>query len=50
MKIIDNFVSRENRRYTFIIGSVIASSLTGFIFGAISASVVWFILLNFSPK
>ncbi len=50
MSIIDNFVSRSDRNYHFKIGTVIASSLTGFIAGAVSISIVWYILLNFTPK
>jgi len=37
----NDFISKEKRNYKFKIGSTIASSLTGFIFGVIVASIVW---------
>jgi len=41
MGISRDFVSREQRQFTFKIGSVIASSLAGFVVGVIVASVIW---------
>ncbi len=45
-KIIRDFISEETRDYKFKIGSVIASSLTGFICGAVVASLIWMIALG----
>lgn len=45
-KITRDFVSKESRDYTFKIGKSVASSLTGFIFGVVSASIVWITALN----
>jgi hypothetical protein len=43
-KIINDFVlSEENPQYKFKIGRTVASSLTGFIFGAIFSSIIWFV-------
>jgi len=43
-----DFVSRDPRQYKLKIGRTIASSLTGFIVGVISASIVWmYALQNF---
>ena len=36
-----DFVSQEKKSYRFIIGKVLASSLSGFIAGFIFASVIW---------
>jgi hypothetical protein len=41
MDISKDFISKEQRDYKFKIGSVIASSLTGFLVGAIVASTIW---------
>lgn len=38
---IENFISREARRLNFRIGSHLASSLSGFIAGAIVASIIF---------
>ncbi len=43
--ILRDFISEENRKFKFKIGSVIASSLAGFIAGAIVASIVWAIFV-----
>jgi hypothetical protein len=40
-KILRDFISEENRDYKFKLGRMVASSLTGFIFGAIMASIIW---------
>jgi len=41
-KIKQEFISQEEKIYKFKLGHMIASSLTGFIFGAIFASIIWF--------
>ncbi len=45
-RIVRDFISEENREYKFKVGSVIASSLTGFICGAAVASFIWMIALG----
>lgn len=42
-KILREFVSDEKRSYKFRLGRTIASSLAGFVAGAIAASIVWYI-------
>jgi len=47
-KLTRDFVSREPRQYRMKIGRTVASSLTGFIVGIVSASIVWmYALQNF---
>jgi hypothetical protein len=46
----NDFISKEKRSYKFKIGSTIASSLTGFIFGVIVASIVWAIGFGYMSK
>ena len=41
MGIIDDFISRENRRFNFKIGGTLASALSGLIAGSILASIIW---------
>ena len=46
------FISEENKNYKVRIGKLLASSLSGFIAGAIFASIFWvvvMILLKFFP-
>ena len=50
MNPLNDFVSKEQRDYKFKIGSVIASSLTGFIVGVIVASVIWAVGFNYMSK
>lgn len=45
-KLTRDFVSKEPRSYRLKIGRTVASSLTGFIVGVISASIVWMIGVN----
>ena len=40
-----DFVSKEEREYRFKLGTVIASSLSGFLAGFISASIIWIMLI-----
>jgi len=40
-EIFRDFVSEENREYKFKLGRLVASSLTGFISGAVMASIIW---------
>jgi hypothetical protein len=47
MEIPRDFVSTEKREFKFKIGSVIASSLAGFVVGVIVASIVWAIGFNY---
>lgn len=46
-KIVDEFVSREPKEFRFKIGRYLASSLSGFVAGAIFASIVWIIAIYF---
>ncbi len=39
-KITRDFISKENRDFTFKIGKVLASSLAGFIIGALVATII----------
>lgn len=47
MDISKDFISKEQRDYKFKIGSVLASSLTGFVVGAIVASTIWAVGVNY---
>ncbi len=42
-KLIREFVSNENRDFTFKIGNTLASSLAGFIAGTIASIIVFYI-------
>jgi CDP-diglyceride synthetase len=42
MNIFSDFISKENKRYKFQLGKTLASALTGFICGAIVASIIWY--------
>jgi len=42
-KLINDFVSWEERVFRFRLGRVLASALSGFIAGTIFASIVWII-------
>ncbi len=35
------FVSEDKQKYTFQLGQVIASALSGFVVGVITASIIW---------
>jgi len=48
-RIRDDFISTDNRVYKFKIGQVIASSLSGFIAGFITATVIWVVIFKFLP-
>ena len=37
----NDFVSIEKRSYRYKLGTVVASSLSGFVAGAVVASIVW---------
>jgi len=45
-KILRDFVSKDPRQYRLKIGRSVASSLSGFVVGIISASIVWIVALN----
>lgn len=42
---LHELVSKENKRYKFQLGKTLASSLAGFIAGAIFASIIWYALI-----
>ncbi len=41
MSVADEFVSKEERHFAFQIGKDVASALSGFLAGAIVASIIW---------
>ncbi|MDD5710860.1 MAG: hypothetical protein PHV43_02045 [Candidatus Colwellbacteria bacterium] len=45
-KVSRDFISEENREYKFKIGKLVASSLAGFVFGVLGASIVWIIIIQ----
>lgn len=45
MGIKQEFVSAEKKQFRFKLGTTIASALTGFIVGAIVASMAWAVIL-----
>jgi riboflavin transporter FmnP len=46
--IFRDFISYENRNYPLKIGRTVASSLTGFIVGAVASHIVWMTVINYS--
>lgn len=46
-KVLREFISEEKRNYKLRLGNIMASSLTGFACGAISASIVWYIAFKY---
>ena len=42
----NDFVSNEKRKYPFQLGSLVASSLSGFIAGVIAASIFWMLYIS----
>jgi len=44
-QLIRDFISKEERSFKFKLGKTIASSLSGFIVGAIFASGVWILAI-----
>lgn len=42
---IRQFVCEENKKYKFMLGRTIASSLTGFICGGIVVSIIWYLAI-----
>jgi hypothetical protein len=46
-KLEDEFVCREKRKFRFKIGHLLASGLSGFIAGAIFASIIFFTIYYF---
>ena len=45
VKKMNDFISNEERIYRFKLGAVIASSLSGFIAGAMIASIAWLLFI-----
>ncbi|MBI5220549.1 MAG: hypothetical protein HY978_01770 [Candidatus Liptonbacteria bacterium] len=43
-----DFISDEQRSFRFQIGHILASSLSGFIAGAIFASIIWLLAFYFA--
>jgi hypothetical protein len=46
-KLTRDFISEEKRRYDFKLGEVMASALTGFVVGVITASIVWMLAIHY---
>ncbi len=40
-ELLRDFISKESRGFKFRIGNMLASSLAGFVFGVIAASIIW---------
>lgn len=45
-KFLQDFISEDSRDYKFKIGHILASSLSGFICGAVVANIIWMIALK----
>lgn len=45
MSLKDEFVESGDHSYHFKLGTLIASSLSGFVAGAITASIVWLLFI-----
>jgi hypothetical protein len=46
-KVLREFISEEKRNYKLRLGNIMASSLTGFTCGTISASIIWYIAFKY---
>lgn len=46
-KITRDFIADDNRHYKFRIGHLIASSLSGYVCGVISASIIWMVAFEY---
>ena len=42
-----DFVSQEERQFSFKIGEALASALTGFVVGVVTASVIWMLAVYY---
>lgn len=42
-----DFISQEQRQYSFKVGEVMASALTGFVVGVVTASVIWMLAMYY---
>jgi hypothetical protein len=49
-EIVDEFVSKERRKFKWSLGRVVASSLSGFIAGIIVATIFFLTIFNISFK
>ncbi len=49
-KIKDDFISTEKKEYKWKIGTVIASSLSGFIVGLLVATIIFLVLFDLTWK
>jgi len=45
--IFRDFISYENRSYQHKIGRTVASSLTGFIVGAVASHIIWMTIIDY---
>ncbi|HYE22564.1 MAG TPA: hypothetical protein VD998_03175 [Verrucomicrobiae bacterium] len=46
-KITRDFVSQEQRQFEFKLGEVMASALSGFVVGVVTASVIWMLAMYY---
>ncbi len=46
MSLFQEFAYRGKKESKYQLGTLIATSLTGFIFGAIGASIIWYVALK----
>lgn len=49
-KLARDFISDEKRQFNFVIGTTIASALSGFIAGAVSSLIIFMVLYNLYIK
>ena len=47
IKFLKEFVCEENRKFKFRVGNMLASGLSGFVAGAVFASIFWVIVILF---
>jgi hypothetical protein len=47
IKFLKEFVCEENRKFKFRVGNMLASGLSGFVAGAVFASIFWMVAMLF---
>jgi len=47
IKLLRDFISKEDRKFKVRIGNVLASGLSGFIAGVVFASIFWVMIILF---
>ena len=46
-KVLKQFVCEEHRKFKFKVGNILASGLSGFMAGAVFASILWLMVMLF---